>query len=552
MVWQSLFLAAVVLASPAVAEPATISTSVHDCFHGCELPNFAEHVIFEGTVSKKKTQDPRVLGGHQDLINSSSVAYRIVKFDYWLDRSEIGVDESYESDLGFTILPPGELTALNSGEELMITHQYDAKAAPKDERSITIPAGGLSFPSGYKLAVGSVSGLFSPHGVQEIDPSRLADGQLMALHFRVELIRSDKATAPAVESYRSPYRDRSYVADANHKYAPFTDFINNSGKDVNVYGTTLFLSNLTSRERSGHTIEIRINDRVVKTIETPDHIPDSTSDKLPMFIPYDLTLKPNDRISVRAKVSTPKALVFDFAAFTLADPGLEPFVERRKVVSADLNNDGFEDIVDIDSAGSIWVSLRVGRGMQDTQDAWVNGLGKIDTLEQWKAGDGKIAGLIARNADGLCLRLKSRLNTTDFLPGYCNQEIGDLSQNEVWGDFNGDGWPDRVKIDVKANQYMVSLGSKTGLGQPVSWINGFGGVTQLFAYDGNEDDKTDLLTEWSDNTGFRCMVWQSNGHEFVGQPCAPFVETSAAQPTFSERISIHAEALLRSVYEAFN
>lgn len=501
------------------SEEVVVSSNQIDCRTGCPIPEGAERVIFEGMVRKAKTSDPRVLGGARLLKNSTGDEYRIIEFEYTMDTSAIEDGETFESDIGFTILPPGVMVSLNSGEELLITHQYDAGPGEPEKQEMNVPRGGFVLPDDYSLSVGSVSGLFNPgQGVQEIDPSRLNDGDFMALHYRAVLVRADLVEEPEVTSYRSPYRDRSYVADGNRVYAPFTDFVNKSDEDVKLYGTGIFLSNLTSLETSSHTIEVRVNGEVVETINTPDHIPGKASQALPLVLPLDVTLKPNDHLSVRAKVLTPKALVFDYAAFVVGDVGLEPHVERLDVAEADFNGDGHDDFVDIDATGAIWVSLRVGDGFQNTQDAWINGIGKIDSMEPW-IEDGKPVGLVARNNDGLCLNLKTRIETTDFLPGYCGQEIGDLSKTEVWGDFNGDGWPDRMQIKADTTQYMVSLGSKEGLQETSPWINGFGEVTQLFAFDGDEDGKTDLLTEWSDSTGFRCVVWRSTGTEFAAEDC---------------------------------
>ncbi|OEC99673.1 VCBS repeat-containing protein [Rhizobium sp. YK2] len=510
----------VLVIGAAINASAAEVTISQDCRNaGCPIPEGAERVIFEGNLSKQKTTDRRVLGVSAFLNNSTNADYRIVKFDYSLDTSGIKKGETVETDIGFSAFQIGMKNSLTSGEELLITHQYDAGPAPVVEKSLDIPGGGLALPAGHALNVGSTSGFFMPgRGVKEIDDARLSDGQLMALHYRVELIRADLVSLPGAVSYRSPYRDRSYVADGNRRYAPFTDFVNTSGRDVKIYGSGIFLSNLTSVEKSAHQIEVSVNGQVVETIETPDHIPGNASPPIPLIVPYDITLKPNDRLSVRAKLSTRKAIVFDFAAFIIGEPGLEPTQERLDAASADLNGDGYTDIIDVDAKGTLWVSLRVGRGLQDTQQPWINRLGDIDTLEPWKDGD-KTIGLIARNSNGLCLHLKTRLSTMSFVPGYCNQEIGDISGTEIWGDFNGDGWPDRVQINKETLQYMVSLGSKDGLRPPTPWINGFGGVEKLFAFDGDEDGKTDLLTEWSDATGFRCLVWQSDGHQFNGKEC---------------------------------
>jgi len=491
-----------------------------DCRNsGCSIPDGAERIIFDGILSKNKTQDPRVLGGSVFLHNETNAEYRIVKFNYLLDTSLIKREEAVETDIGFAILPKGKANSLNSGEEILITHQYDVSSSRREATSSAIPAGGFPLPSGHSLSVGSTSGFYLPgRGANEIGADRLESGQLTAMRFRVELERADRVQSAKVTSYRSPYRDRSYVVDGNRLYAPYTDFINMSAKDINIYGLGIFLSNLTSLEESNHEIEVRINDKVVRTVETPDHVPGTTSRALPLIEPLNLSLKPNDQLSVRARVSAPKAIVFDFAAFIIGDAGLEPYGEQLETISADINGDGYSDLIDIDKDGTIWVSLRVAAGLQDTQQPWLNKLGKIELLEPWKDGD-KTIGLIAKNTDGLCLHLKSHIQAMNFQPGYCDGEIGNISNTEAWGDYNGDGWPDRLLIEAENLRYVVALGGKEGLGDSTPWVSGFGNVERIFAFDGNNDGKTDVLTEWYEGGGYHCMLWRSDGQKFIGTSC---------------------------------
>jgi hypothetical protein len=485
-----------------------------------ELTTTPDKVVFSGTIQKNKTSDPRVLGGAYSLINSSGVEYRAVSFDYSLDSSGILAGEAAESDMGLTILAQAEDVALNSGEEMLMTHQYDAEPDNYGTAHATIPEGGFSLQPGYKLSVGSVSAIFpqSGGGAEVVDNSRLADGTFMSMAYTVTFVRADLVSSSSVSSYRSPYRDRSYVSDPARKTAPYTDFKNTSSSAVNVSAIGIFLSNLTDSQPSTHSAEIYVNGNLAWSISLPPHDPGISSQPIPMILPISLVLNPGDVVSVRGIVTPNRAIVFDFSSYLIADPGLTPFNEQLDILDIDLNNDGMKDIVDIDAKGSIWVSLRVGNDLQNTEQEWARDVKNVQSLivSPDYAGTGA-PNLRATNSSGLCLNLQNNYATDQFFPSYCGGDPA--SPAYVWGDFNGDGWIDRMRISLTSNIYYVALGGPSGLGPESGWVYGYGAVDRMFVSDSNGDGLSDIEAEWTDVGGFECVIWVSTGSSFTKTPC---------------------------------
>lgn len=487
-----------------------------------ELTSAPKRIVLAGTVSKNKTTDPRTLGGKHFLVNSSGHEYRVVSFDYALDTSALRRDEAAESDIGLTILPKDQEVALNSGQEVLMVHLYDAQPGAGDTTLSTIPQGGFSLPHGSKLGVASVTGIFpkAGGGAVQVGDSRLANGDFMAMHFKITLERADQVAAAAVSSYRSPYRDRSYVADPSRKTAPYTDFRNATRHVVKVSGLGVFLSNLTDSEPSTHAVEVDVNGVKAWSSALPAHSPGTSSSITETILPLSIALDPGAVVSVRGTVIPRRAIVFDFAGYLLADAGLVPVNEKLDILDVDLNGDGMPDIIDIDATGSVWVSVRVGDHLQDTEQEWARDLRNVDSLAvapSWKGKDPP--DLVATNSKGLCLDLKNGAASFRLYPSYCGGAPPDPA--DVWGDFNGDGWIDRMRIDPKANVYYLALGGPSGLGAESVAATGFGAVDRMFVSDSNGDGRSDIESEWNDAGGFECVIWQSTGTSFVKTPCKP-------------------------------
>lgn len=487
-----------------------------------DLVNNDERIIFSGCLRKNKTEDPRTMGAAAFLTNLTAAEYRLIDFAYVMDTSGIQPGESVETDVGFTVLPKSELVALNSGEELMITHRYDVQPNDRGISSLKIPQGGFAIKPDQRLSIGSVSAIFplDGAGAKVVDSARLADGSLFRVCYSATVVRADKVTDPVIVSYRSAFRDRSYVADPARTTAPFTTFRNTSDRPVRVYGIGSFISNLSSSEPSTHSVDVFANNQLLTRLTLPDHVPGQTSGNMPMVDPVNIVLAPGDTLTVKGRVFPRKAIVFDYAAFIFADPGLVSIDERLDILPVDLNGDGYKDIIDIDSTGSIWVSLRVGQGLQNTQQEWaraIRGADRLSQLPRINPSDPLI--LQATGQAGLCLNMTAIPSEARFVLEYCNNPGTPSLSSDVWGDYNGDGFVDRLRVDPATKAYLVALGSAGGLGTSRIWAGGYGAVEKMFVSDADADGNSDVMAEWSDVNGLQCRIFFGGTDQFRIENC---------------------------------
>ncbi len=479
-------------------------------------------IIFSACLAKSKTADPRSLGAAYFLVNKSGKNYRVTRLRYVLDSRALNIDEGAQTDFGFTVLPSKKIISLDSGEEAFITHRYDGAATLSQIHTLTLPRGGVTVPTGSRLAVSSTTSVYpkSGGGPVAVSDSRLASGRFLTLCYEAEVQRADLVTQPAVSSVRSPYRDRSFVANAGRTIAPYTSFVNRSSKSVRVYGVTSFIANATDSVPSVHRTEILVNGALVKSIALPPHRPGTSTAIHPLIDPLNIVVRPGETITARGRVLTSKAIIFDYAAYLFADAGLTPSGEMLGLTNLDLNGDGHPELVDIDAQGSIWVALRAVDGTQTTQQEWARSLRGIDRLTMTRrASTGRPAVIQATNAQGLCLDLVADPSQAHFSPGYCSDAPSAYEERATWGDLNGDGWPDRLRIDPVDLRYMVALGGRSGLGLDIAWANGYGNVDRLFVSDSNGDGKDDIVMEWHEN-GFRCLQMYSTGAGFRKEACS--------------------------------
>ena len=487
---------------------------------GQTIINQHDTILFTGKIRKWKTNEPRSLGGADFLTNSSNINYRISNIEYTLNNAGLNSGEMSETDIGVTILKKDQLVALNSGEEMLVTHHYNKKSNSSGFSSIEIPSGGFLLKPNYKLSISSTSGIHVNDGKGPVlvANKRLDDGEFLSITYKVKLIREDLALEKAVTSYRSPYRDRIYVANSGRAIAPYTSFKNTSNNILKAYSLNIFLSNITSSEPSNHFVELEINGNVVKKIILPAHKPGISSKKIPFLIPINLYLNPNDVISIKGSVLTKKSIIFDYASFLIADYGLVPINERLNFLDVDLNNDGFFDIVDLDAMGSVWVSIRVGNGLQESQQEWVTNLIHSGDFIIKDINNDNLPDFVIKNNGKFCFNLRNSIKEYFFVPSYCSQSKA-LNLQHVWGDFNGDGWPDLLTINSKLKTYIVSLGTASGLSEGAVWATGYGNTDIMSPWDINNDNMTDLVAEWSDKTGPRCLQFISTGKSFTAKQC---------------------------------
>lgn len=492
-----------------------------DADHGVrEILATPDRIIFSGRVPKYKTSDPRSLGGARFLINLSNMEYRVVSFAYLLDETGLQANQSAETDIGLTITPKAQLVSLNSGEELLVTHQCDASNNYRRVAKVSIPSGGFALRPNQRLSVGSVSSIFSQSagGAQVVDDARIADGRFVSVFYKVELVRADLVSQNAVTTYRSPYRDRSYVADPHRVDAPSSDFKNTSNKAVHIYGIGVFIGDAPDSPATNHDAIVYLNDRPLKKFHFAQHQPGIASEPLAMILPFSYTMKPNDVISVVGQIVPPQAVVFDFASYLVADVGLTLTNEKLDMTKVDLNRDGFPDIIDIDSAGSVWVSLTASGGLQNTQLEWARDLNTVEKLAASPdSGEGVV--LRATNSHGLCLNLHGDVSRALFVPSYCGDSPKAQDAEDIWGDFNGDGWIDRMRISVDPDIYFVALGGAAGLGKEQAWAYGGGSVDRMFVSRRRNESNSSIEAESNESNAFHCVIWRSTGSSFVKSPC---------------------------------
>lgn len=479
----------------------------------------SEIIRLTGTVSKNKTHNPMSMGGVNIFTNDSGSDYRIVSIDWTLDSSGVLPNEAVESDVAFTILKNNRRNSLDSGEELTATHSYYVHGAPHHESHGDIPSGGLVFPAGTALSIGSVSSFFplDKGAPIELADKRLEDGRLMAMDYEIELQRADTVVEPPIYSYRSPYRDRGYVPDPNRTEAPYTSFRNTTAEPVQVYGLGAFYS-MSSAGSSRQSIDVYINGELDRRFQQPDRLENVDLPPVPTMVPYEVTLQPGDIITAKSRVEVQKALIYDYVGFLYAGEGLEHINERLNVVEVDFNGDGYNDIVDVDARGSIWVSLLVGEGLQDTQDEWIRGLPSNVDLAAVDANNDGVPDLRVTNDAGFCADLITDIVDTSLTPLYCEGPAADTASQNAWGDFDGDGFLDHFVVRTDPAKYEVALGSPSGLGPYQPWAYGYGEVERVFVWDGDADGRDDVMAEW----GGQCVVWRSTGFDLRQQPCVKY------------------------------
>jgi hypothetical protein len=106
-----------------------------------------------------------------------------------------------------------------------------------------------------------------------------------------------------------------------------------------------------------------------------------------------------------------------------------------------------------------------------------------------------------------------------FMLDYCQNTGSPSLASDVWGDFNGDGFVDRLRVDVTAKAYMVALGSPQGLGPQSVWAGGYGAVDKMFVSDSNGDGSSDVMAEWADSSGLQCRIFYGSGDRFRVTSC---------------------------------
>jgi len=286
---------------------------------------------------------------------------------------------------------------------------------------------------------------------------------------------------------------------------------------VHIYGIGFFIGDAPDSPATDHDAIVYLNDKQLRKFRFAQHQPGISSKPLVMILPFSYTMKPNDVISVVGQIFAPQAVVFDFASYLVADAGLTLTNEKLDMARIDLNGDGFPDIIDIDSEGSVWVSLTASGGLQNTQLEWARDLKTVEKLAPGPDPHKSIT-LRATNSRGLCLDLQADVSKALFVPNYCGDAHQAQDAEYIWGDFNGDGWIDRMTMSVP-NVYSVALGGAGGLGKAQEWAYGSRSVDRMFVSRRRNEANSSIEAEWNESNGLHCVIWRSTGSSFVKTPC---------------------------------
>lgn len=185
------------------------------------------------------------------------------------------------------------------------------------------------------------------------------------------------------------------------------------------------------------------------------------------------------------------------------------------VIAADVNGDGFPDLVAVDggngnsgSNGGVWILLNQKNGTFGTPvefpagpepyyvfAADFNGDGKLDLVVS-DGGQGSTIAVLLGNGDGT-FKAPTQLSVTSY-PGAV-----------VAADFNNDGHPDIAVLDVMANTVLIFLGNGDGTFQHPSSFPAGPNTGDLIFADFNQDGFLDLAASYW--LGNQAIVFLNNG-----------------------------------------
>jgi hypothetical protein len=462
-------------------------------------------IIFSG-FGHKGVNGP-ILSTGRTVWHKGTAEYRVTHFEWELDYGWVQAGETVESDVCLTIFDQAKETSLESGEELLCTHEhayieYSMASAP-GRTCNAIPLGGFAFKPGQRLNVASVSNFYPIVPDNEM-AKRIANAPgLVAIRWRVRMQRADTMGVPALTSVRSPRRDRSFTTSLIRQRAPSTPYLNAGHADVHVLALGLFLSSIAPPpRRCALELRILVNDVLHQQVPLPGHEPERTSASSTRLMRFSdaepLRLRPGDVLRAEVYVFGQEPSVYDAAIFILTDAPigtLEPGEVQLFPQTLDLNGDGAIDLMDYTSDGSIWAELTkihcAGcKGVHDTQFEWTAhplpwSPAQFQHLVELVGGipGSERAHLRVHDTEsGMCLNLFRKLKEPKYDVRYCREATnlpaigkGDMT---AMADFDGDGWPDRLRVSRAQphgaktpwtpwiSELFLALGSREGLQAP--------------------------------------------------------------------------------------
>ena len=178
-------------------------------------------------------------------------------------------------------------------------------------------------------------------------------------------------------------------------------------------------------------------------------------------------------MSVRAIFVSTVSHVFDFASFILTDNELQRYGEITILEDTphDFTEDGVSEFIDIDSLGNLFMDY-TKNGHHDTQFKLAENLPApylLSSVEVLGGEDLQNPSIRLNSMKGECLMLFHHKNL--FVTKFCHEHddpkkviLSKASYDtlpwklNVYADFNGDGYIDRVNYDSSSNSVLVAFG----------------------------------------------------------------------------------------------
>ena len=499
------------------------------------LPITHDSIIFRGRASKFRN-GPILSTGSAVLFDTSESEFRLLQVKAYLNYSAIKETEGVESDICVNIMPKDQMNSVSSGQEVFCTHEaYYGGDADKVPSLLTIPFGphGLRVRPGDKLDIASVSQIFTPEwktplSAEEVEardappPSEQVEipgiGKvktsldLLALHFEATLVpitMDESHRKPALRSARIPQRDRAETPwMPKEEAAALTMYQNTAGHPVTIRGLGVFRSMLDHYIAGDTLIKLFVDEREVIRYCPPPHRPSESSAPFDDVLSFNTTVMPGQLVRVEHTLSSflpdrYKNLVktedtadmfvpasYDLALYVLYDQETNDFGGKDALVpyeeipvsgrgadndKLDLNDDGEPELIDYDSAGTIWTDLTRG-GAHDTQHAGIRNLitnkgrfNRTSTTWLWSrnATTNFMEAKVMDKTEGICFELKAK-HADMWSYHYCDEskvphrsivgsDTASSGIDHCFGDFDGDGNFDRIRIEPTMSAYNLNL-----------------------------------------------------------------------------------------------
>ncbi|HEX4920536.1 MAG TPA: hypothetical protein VFV92_07335, partial [Candidatus Bathyarchaeia archaeon] len=159
----------------------------------------------------------------------------------------------------------------------------------------------------------------------------------------------------------------------------------------------------------------------------------------------------------------------------------------------------------------------------DTQFPWARLIPQYNNM----GISDKSANLVTIHTyNGACLNLERNeaIVHYQFVIHYCNEEnVTQPSPGDrvVWGDFTGDGFLDRLRIDPSNSTFNVALGGPSGLAKERLWFTLGKPIDKLFV----EHDPSSNRDVVNLETGGTAEAFGDNGSNSFVQIAMPYLLT---------------------------